>query len=512
MLPSAAASCLVETALLCGRFFGFVYVAAVCVSAFLAILDLRSGKQKSSWVPPPRPYRHRDMVVHTPTKLEVLRQTAAERRAANGDGAVPPSVAAAADAAARSVGDAATASTPAVVGDLMGDPDADLPADHPLAQDFAAWNGNVPPGIEVRAEVHERGQEQQVNSNVTTRRGFAATDGLTADRVADDDKISVAGSVSDVTPPPNSSQLPQLNPFTPEWFAQLVGTAASAAASAAVQAMASSTPSRPAPAPAATPAAAPRRLNERKIPDFWEDRPEFWFRIFDAHLAHFNPSEQQSFDTLLPLLTSAARVIVHCVIGTPGLTPYSRARDALLRHFGRTPRQLAREAREARSLGDKLPSEFLDHLMALLPDIKTFYEIALLDALPSNARVAALQHSEVLDMARAADAVVLESRAELESSRAVNALSLLDDELDGVRSMPPPLTPSPAVAALGRSGPQSAVPASREQKKKDASLCFSHSRWGKEAYRCGAPNTCRMRGVIKPRPPAVSGNGKAGGR
>ena len=161
------------------------------------------------------------MVVHTPTKLEVLRQTAAERRAANGDGAVPPSVVAAADAAAGA---------PAAVGDLMGDPADTTPlANNSLTQDFAAWNGNVPPGIEVDAEVHERDQEQQINSNVTTR-GFAANNGLTADRAADEDKISVAGSVSDVTPPPNADKLPQLNPFTPEWFAQLVGTAASGAA------------------------------------------------------------------------------------------------------------------------------------------------------------------------------------------------------------------------------------------------------------------------------------------
>ena len=160
---------------------------------------------------------------------------------------------------------------------------------------------------------------------------------------------------------------------------------------------------------------------------------------------------------------------MHSVIRTPGDSPYTKAREALNRHFGQTPRQLARQAREARTLGDKLPSEFLDHVMGLLPDITTFYEIALLDALPANARVAALQHSTPLAMARAADAVVLESRAELDSARqSVSALSLLDDELVADRSFPPPLTPTsaPAVAAVGRDRP-----------KKD--LCSTHARWGK---------------------------------
>ena len=197
---------------------------------------------------------------------------------------------------------------------------------------------------------------------------------------------------------------------------------------------------------------------------------------------------------------------MHCVIRTPGLTPYTKARESLLRHFGRTPRQLAREARESRSLGDKLPSEFLDHLMALLPDVKTFYEVALLDALPSNARVAALQHSSVLDMARAADAVVLESRAELESSRAaVNALSLLDEDVGRSPAMPAPLTP--VVAAVGGRAPV----------RRD--LCSAHARWGKKTYKCSAPSSCRMSKVIAPRPPSTTssqssapGNGRAGGQ
>ena len=76
------------------------------------------------------------MVVHTPSKLEVLRQTAAQRRAGT-DGDVPPSVAAATAAAAAS----ATAQTSAAAdGDFLGGFDTEE-AD----QDFAAWNGVNPP-------------------------------------------------------------------------------------------------------------------------------------------------------------------------------------------------------------------------------------------------------------------------------------------------------------------------------------------------------------------------------
>ena len=187
------------------------------------------------------------------------------------------------------------------------------------------------------------------------------------------------------------------------------------------------------------------------------------------------------------------------------MAPYTRARDALLRHFGQTPRQKARDFREARSMGEKLPTEFLDHLEALLPDVKALFEVALLDALPANARVAALQHSGARAMAIAADAVVLENRAAQACDRvsaSVNSMSLMDRDLESPSACPAPLSPAPAVAAVGRAPPRD-------------SLCQNHRRWGRETYKCLAPASCKMRSVLKPRPTpspsAASGNGKAGG-
>ena len=152
-------------------------------------------------------------------------------------------------------------------------------------------------------------------------------------------------------------------------------------------------------------------------------------------------------------------------------------------------------------MGDKLPSEFLDHLMSLLPDVKTFYEVALLDALPSNARVAALGHTDVRSMALAADAVVLENRASAEVERPVAAVMSASTHHD--LELEPSPSSSLSVAAVGRA----AKPAQK------SSLCSAHARWGKETYKCLAPSTCKMRSVIRPRPPpAASGNGKAGGQ
>ena len=122
------------------------------------------------------------------------------------------------------------------------------------AQDFDTWNGDIPPGQQIQAEIHSE-KEDGVSANVTVRRNKEPD--LTKN---EEDKISV---VSNVTPPPAPGAVPPgLNPFTPEWFAQVIGAAATAAATAVAN---SARPPTPAPSPNP---AAPRRLNDRKVPDF----------------------------------------------------------------------------------------------------------------------------------------------------------------------------------------------------------------------------------------------------
>ena len=448
------------------------------------------------------------MVVHTPSKLDGLRHAAAVRRAAveEVDG-VPPSVLAAGQLQDVSEAVPNPDQSQRQVQDQGQDPALGRTA--ASVHDFDVWTGNTPPGLETLAEVdvHRAEGGEDTFSNVTTRK---VKDRLPhsspADTKEDDtDKISIAEAVSDVTPPPPPTSFgnPQLNPFTPEWFQQLIGAAVSAAATAVAAAPKSSPSSA-----SASASSAPRRLNDRKVPDFWEDKPDFWFRIFDAHLSHFNPSESKCFDALLPLLTPAARATVHSLIRTPGRSPYSKAREVLLRRFGCTPHQMAREFRDTRSLGDRLPSELVDHLRSLVPDFRSLLEVVLLDSLPSNARDAALQQPDLEAMMVAADQVILGNRALAAAESSVNALSLDDSYAPTVSD------DLPAVAAVSRGG---GAPASRSgQDKKSDRLCLIHARYGKEAYRCLKPSYCRMRHITRPRPASQqsssSGNGPAGGR
>ena len=190
------------------------------------------------------------MVGHTPSKLDALRQAAAIKRAQE---QVPPAVLAAAAAADNADDTAADAVNPQA----------------------GRADGAVPVGDQlVNAEIHAAGtREEEVHG--------IEHEGLEDD---DADKISLATSLPGVGGGAgagagagggaqgfNIPPLPAGGPaFSSEWLAHVISSVAAAAASAAAN-----TPARAPQPPVASPSQAPRRLNDRKVPDFWEDRPEF---------------------------------------------------------------------------------------------------------------------------------------------------------------------------------------------------------------------------------------------
>ena len=112
----------------------------------------------------------------------------------------------------------------------------------------------------------------------------------------------------------------------PPWLSQVINAAVTAAATAVA-----ALPQRS--APPSRPSMAPTKLSDRKVPDFWESKPEEWFRILDAHLAFFTPTEEANFNTLLPLLTPAALPKMTPILRVRGRNPYSQAKKTLLKHF-----------------------------------------------------------------------------------------------------------------------------------------------------------------------------------
>ena len=283
-------------------------------------------------------------------------------------------------------------------------------------------------------------------------------------------------------PPQFNTPPPQVLQLTPELFQQTVAAAVTAALAATQQ----DRGVHAAVAEVAQTPVIPRR--EKKQAEFWTSRPTMWFRLFDGQFPA-TLSEDLRFNALLNHLPSAALPFVDHVLRAPGQDPFTRAKACLVKHYEVSPRDRARTLRSLTSLGDKTPSEMLHYMRSLLPGCpdNSLFEVIFIDLLPPNARDAAVKHELLDDMAEAADKVL----AEAPSSSAVAAVA--DDEVFQVQR-------SSSTPSSGR-------------KARDPTLCFVHARYGKSAWKCSSPKTCRMKDVIsKPDTAPASENSKAGRR
>ena len=124
----------------------------------------------------------------------------------------------------------------------------------------------------------------------------------------------------------------------------------------------------------------------------------------------------------------------------------------------------------------------LFYMRSLLPGYpdNPLFEAIFIDLLPANARDAAVKHDVLEDMAEAADKILTEAPA-------ASVVSSLDCPTDGAAGLAQ-VTHTP-------------------KKPKDPSLCYVHNRYGRGAFRCASPRTCRMKDVIV-KPPGNSNAGR----
>ena len=242
----------------------------------------------------------------------------------------------------------------------------------------------------------------------------------------------------------------------------------------------------------------PQGVDRKLIPQFWETRPAAWFRIFEAHV----PDDgTKRFDYLLSFLSTTALNQIDSIVDAPTQQPYKDAKEALLSHFQRNKYDKASDLLLVTSLGDRTPSDLLRYMRSLQPGEQetSLFIVIFLNALPRNARDAALPKAPNLDeMAKAADIVLSfpEARAQTAAVQAVLRAQDSDDEEVG------------HVDAIARRQHPSSSSSSSSSAHRKSWTCKVHQKFKDKTYKCGDPERCAMRHVISPRPGA--GNGPAG--
>ena len=113
-----------------------------------------------------------------------------------------------------------------------------------------------------------------------------------------------------------------------------------------------------------------------------------------------------------PSLVNVTADRVQNIILNPPENPYDSLKQALVRAFSKTQPEKDQELLNLNGLGDKKPSELLQHMRNLNVDPKTLFKALFLAQLPSEVRriLASSEKTEIEDLALQADRITEASR------------------------------------------------------------------------------------------------------
>ena len=104
-----------------------------------------------------------------------------------------------------------------------------------------------------------------------------------------------------------------------------------------------------------------------KLPPFWSGNPEVWFKQVESVFATRKITVQQTkFDYVVQALDNSTAEKVQSIILSPPEDPYDTLRAALIEIFGKSQAQKDQEVLNINGLGDKKPSELLQHIQNLI--------------------------------------------------------------------------------------------------------------------------------------------------
>ena len=222
-----------------------------------------------------------------------------------------------------------------------------------------------------------------------------------------------------------------------------------------------------------------------KLPPFWSGNPEVWFKQIESVFATRKITVQQTkFDYVVQALDNSTAEKVQSVILSPPEDPYITIRKVLIDIFGKTQAQKDQDVLNINGLGDKKPSELLQHIHNLNADPATLVRAFFLTQLPPEVRqiLALSDKTDIKELAKEADRVMEVSR--LSNNSQVNATS--GYRKSGGRH--------PDSRSGGRNpGDQHPVYKSDQQWPLIPGLCKYHSKFGDRARSCLSP--CKFQNV-----------------
>ena len=146
-----------------------------------------------------------------------------------------------------------------------------------------------------------------------------------------------------------------------------------------------------------------------KLPPFWSGNPEVWFKQVESVFSTRKITVQQTkFDYVVQALDNSTAEKVQSVILSPPEEPYITIRKILIDIFGKTQAQKDQEVLNINGLGDKKPSELLQHIHNLNANPATLVKAFFLAQLSPEVRqiLALSDKTDIKDLAKEADRIM----------------------------------------------------------------------------------------------------------
>ena len=222
-----------------------------------------------------------------------------------------------------------------------------------------------------------------------------------------------------------------------------------------------------------------------KLPSFWSGNPEVWFKQVESVFSTRHPvitRQQTKFDYVIQALDNITADRVQAIILSPPEDPYDKLKAALIGVFAKSQAEKDQELLNFNGLGDRKPSELLQHMQNLNADPATLFKALFLAQLPPEVRriLALSEKTNIAELAREADRITEVSK--LTDVSQVNATG----------EYRKPFGRHPVG---GQNKSQKVSTKSDQTWPLLPGLCKYHSRFGKRARSCLQP--CKFQAVSK---------------
>ena len=113
-----------------------------------------------------------------------------------------------------------------------------------------------------------------------------------------------------------------------------------------------------------------------KLPGFWSGNPEVWFKQVESNFTTRKIVTQATkFDYVIQALdNNTAERVQSIILAPPEENPYDELKKTLIDIFGKSQAEKDQEILDFNGLGDKKPSELLQHMLNLNADPKTLFK------------------------------------------------------------------------------------------------------------------------------------------